>query len=70
MYGLPGLKYEGIKRAKKPVRFSRKSARLIYPEYLCFYPTVLDGHRCEESCPVKGEAKCQRNGWDWMKRTV
>jgi len=70
MYGFPGLRYEGVRRAKKPVRFSRKDARMIYSEYCCLYPTTFYRQACEDDCPVKGEAKCRRNGWDWMKRTV
>ena len=50
------------------------TARLIYPEYMCFFPTIfLRGTgACEADCPedVRENAKCQRNGWRWLDKVV
>lgn len=50
------------------------TARLIYPEYMCFFPTIFlrGAAACEQDCPedVRENAKCQRNGWDWAARAA
>ena len=74
MYGAPGLGYQGHdeqvnKGATNLKAGTRKQATLIIPEYMCFIPTLKEKGKCEE-CDYRDIAKCKRNGWDWMERTV
>jgi len=86
MYGAPGPGYQGhdeqltdgIDEVGKSDPFlkvgPRREVKLTYPEYTCFFPTILLKGKgaCEESCPEKfrDNAKCQRNGWHWAERVV
>jgi hypothetical protein len=87
MYGAPGPGYQGHNEAENEQMENEQievslshpantanTARLIYPEYMCFFPTIFfrGTGACEQDCPedVRENAKCERNGWRWADRVA